>query len=95
MPFIVPLAVFFTALTIPYALTVNRRATVARTILCVIFPIESALFAWSFWNEWREASGADASQYWIVFVCACVACVVTSAGLGRRMWWLRHNRHSG
>lgn len=86
-------AVLYAAMSIHFALMVNRRATVSRTVLCVTFPILFSLFVWDDWDRWHASSGNDALQYSIAFVLTCVALAGMLIALGRRLWWLRHHKH--
>lgn len=90
-----PLAVLYAAMGITCALTVNRRTNVPRTLLCVIFPILFAMFAWDDWGRWHASGGSEAVQYSIAFVLTCVASVGMLIALGRRVWWLRHRKRDG
>lgn len=93
MSFLVPIASLLATMSILFVFTVNRRANIARTIMCVIFPVLFVMFAWTDWSGWHTSSGNEAVQYSIAFVCMCVAFAATLIALGRRIGWLRHHHH--
>lgn len=95
MLILVPVAVFCLAVSIPFAVKVNRSAGINRTLLCVILPLLFGNLAWQSWHDWQAASGNTALQNMIAFWCAAGTCSVGLIACGRRLWWLRTHKHVG
>lgn len=93
MLLMIPIALVIIPVTIMLAIRVNRRSTVAHTILCVVLTYLFGRFAWIDWRAWQTVSGNAAEHHAIMFALSCVLFAVMLIALGRRLWWLRHHHH--
>lgn len=86
------------AVSVGFAVTVNRYTSVLQTVMCCLFPVLFGWFAWDSWVQWQSAPPNPTGggyPYSVEFVSWSVATAIFLIALGRRIAWLRHNKHTG